>query len=92
LVSGELDTLKQQHGQVRLSYGEPPSDEVLAALRRVPGVGLVEREGRSARVRIHGDVAEAVNALQTVVTPATVDTTGLSLDDIFLYYAQEVLI
>jgi ABC-2 type transport system ATP-binding protein len=90
MVSGELDTLKQQHGQVRLSYDEPPSDEVLAALQRVPEVGQVEREGRSARVRIHGDVAKAVNALQAVKTPATVDTTSLSLDDIFLYYAQEV--
>jgi ABC-2 type transport system ATP-binding protein len=90
MVSGELDTLKQQHGLVRLSYEEPPSDNVLAALQQVPDVGLVEREGRSARVRVHGNVAKAVNALQTVAAPATVDTTGLSLDDIFLYYAQEV--
>ena len=90
MVSGELDVLKQQHGQVRLSYSEPPSDEVLAALRRVPGVGPVELEGRSARVRVHGNVAEAVNALQTIAAPTTVDTTSLSLDDIFLYYAQEV--
>jgi ABC-2 type transport system ATP-binding protein len=90
MVSGDLDVLKQQHAQARLSYSEPPSDEVLAALRRVPGVGLVEREGRSVRVRIHGDVANAVTALQTVAPPATVDTTSLSLDDIFLYYAQEV--
>jgi ABC-2 type transport system ATP-binding protein len=90
MVSGELDVLKQQHGLARLSYREPPSDEVLAALRRIPGVGLVEREGRSARVRIHGDVAQAVSALQTVVSPATVDTSSLSLDDIFLYYALEV--
>jgi ABC-2 type transport system ATP-binding protein len=89
MVSGELDALKQQHAQVRLSYSEPPSDEVLAAMRRVPGVRLVEREGRSARVRVHGDVAEAVNALQTIARPTTVDTTSLSLDDIFLYYAQE---
>jgi hypothetical protein len=90
MVCGELDALKQQHGQVRLSYSEPPSDEVLAALRRVPGVGLVEREGRSMRVRVHGDVAEAVNVLRTIATPTTVDTTSLSLDDIFLYFAQEV--
>jgi ABC-2 type transport system ATP-binding protein len=89
-VSGELDVLKQQHGQVRLSYSEPPSDEVLAAMRRVPGVGLVEREGRSLRARVHGDVAAAVDALRTIVSPATVDTTSLSLDDIFLYHVQEV--
>jgi ABC-2 type transport system ATP-binding protein len=89
MVSGELDALKQRHAQVRLSYGEPPGDDVLAALRRVPGVGLVEREGRSARVRIHGDVAGAVEAVRRIATPTTVDTTSLSLDDIFLYYAQE---
>jgi ABC-2 type transport system ATP-binding protein len=90
MVSGELDALKQQHAQLRLSYSEPPSDEVLAALRRVAGVGQVEREGRSARAHIHGDVAQVVNALQAVATPATADITSLSLDDIFLYYAQEV--
>jgi ABC-2 type transport system ATP-binding protein len=90
MVSGELDALKLQHAQVRLSYGEPPSDDVLAALRRVPGVGLVEREGRSARVRLHGDVTAAARALQTIATPTTLDTASLSLDDIFLYYAQEV--
>ncbi len=49
MVSGEIDALKQLHGLVRLSYSEPPTDDVLTALRRVPGVGLVEREGRSAR-------------------------------------------
>ena len=38
----------------------------------------------------HGDVAATVAVLQTVATPSTVDTTSLSLDDIFLYYAQEV--
>ena len=90
MVSGEIDTLKQQHGLVRLSYEEPPSDDELAALQRVPGVARVEREGRSARVRIHGDVAQAANALQTVARPVTVDASSLSLDDIFLYYAQEV--
>jgi ABC-2 type transport system ATP-binding protein len=90
IVSGEIDALKQQHSLVRLSYGEPPTDDVLMALRRVPGVGLVEREGRSARVRIHGDVPQAVNALHSIASPATVDTANLSLEDIFLYYSLEV--
>src|SRR5260221_17088 len=45
----ELNARKQLHGLVRLSSSEPPTDDVLTALRRVPGVGLVEREGRSAR-------------------------------------------
>jgi ABC-2 type transport system ATP-binding protein len=90
MVSGEIDALKQQHGLVRLSYGEPPTDEVLTAIRRVPGVGQVEREGRTARVRVHGDVPRVVKTLHSIATPATVDTASLSLDDIFLYYAQEV--
>jgi ABC-2 type transport system ATP-binding protein len=89
MVSGELDALKQQHALVRLTYDEPPSDEVLAALRRVPGVGLVEREGRNVRVRVHGSVTETLDALRTIGAPMSVDTTGLNLDDIFLYYAQE---
>jgi ABC-2 type transport system ATP-binding protein len=90
MVSGDLAALKQQHAVVHLSYAEPPSDEVLAAMRRVPGAVLVEREGRSVRVRIHGDVAVAVSALQSIATPVSVDSASLSLDNIFLYYAQEV--
>jgi hypothetical protein len=73
---------------VRLGYAEPLSEEAYAALRRIPGVMGVEHEGRSARVRIHGDVAATVAALQAVATPASVDMTRLSLDDIFLFYAQ----
>jgi ABC-2 type transport system ATP-binding protein len=90
MVSGEIDALKQQHATVRLSFSEPPTDEVLAALRQVPGAGLVECEGRTVRARVHGDVPAAVNALHTIAPPATVETTGLSLEDLFLYFAQEV--
>ncbi len=90
VASGEIDALKQQHGLVRLSYDEPPSDDLLMALQRAPGVARVEREGRSVRVRIHGDVPTVVNELRTIAPPATVDSANLSLDDIFLYYAQEV--
>jgi ABC-2 type transport system ATP-binding protein len=90
MVSGEIDTLKEQHCLVRLSYAEPPTDGVVTALGRVLGVGLVEREGRTARVHIHGDVPRAVDAIHAIATPLTVDATALSLDDIFLYYAQEV--
>jgi ABC-type multidrug transport system ATPase subunit len=90
MVSSEIDALKQQHALVRLSYGEPPSNDVLMAIQRAPGVVRVEREGRSVRVRVHGDVPTTVNALQAIAVPATVDSTSLSLDDIFLYYAQEV--
>ena len=90
MVSGEIDALKEQHALVRLSYAEPLRDDALMALQRVPGVARVEREGRSVRVRVHGDVPAAVDALRTIASPTTIESTGLSLDDIFLYYAQEV--
>lgn len=92
LVRDELDALKERHALVRLGYAEPLSEEALMALRRFSGVIQVEREGRSARVRIHGDVAAAVAALRAVATPATMDITHLSLDDIFLFYAQQTQI
>lgn len=88
VVSDEIDALKQQHALVRLSYGEPLTDDVLTAMQHVPGVGPVEREGRSVRARVHGDVPAALNALQTIVIPTTADSASLSLDDIFRYYAQ----
>jgi ABC-2 type transport system ATP-binding protein len=90
VVSEELDTLKQRHASVRLGYTELPSDDALAALRRVPGVVRVERDGRSARARVDGDVAAVVAAFQSSMpAPATVDTSYLSLDDIFLHYMAE---
>jgi ABC-2 type transport system ATP-binding protein len=88
LVSDELDALKERHALVRLGYTEPLSEEAHVALRRMPGVVAVEREGRSARVRVHGDVAATVAALQAVAAPASIDTTRLGLDDIFLFYTQ----
>jgi hypothetical protein len=85
-----VDTLKQRHAHVRLGYTELPSDDALAALRRVPGVVRMERDGRSVRARVDGDVAAVVAAFQsTMPTPATVDTSYLSLDDIFLHYMSE---
>lgn len=90
MVSGEIDALKEQHALVRLSYAEPLRDDALMALQSVRGVARVEREGRSVRVRVHGDVPAAIDALRTIASPTTIESTGLSLDDIFLYYAQEV--
>lgn len=90
MISGEIDALKQRHALVRLSYSEPPGDEMLQTLQHVPGVVRVEREGRSVRVRVVGDVPATVAALSAMSLPTTVETNGLSLDDIFLYYAQEV--
>jgi ABC-2 type transport system ATP-binding protein len=92
MVSGEIDALKRQHGLVRLSYNDPPNDELLAALRRAPGVDLVEREGRAVRARIHGAMPTALSAMRAITEPIAVDSTPLSLDDIFLYYAREVAV
>jgi len=90
VVSEDLDTLKQRHAHVRLGYTGLPSDDALAGLRRVPGVVRVERDGRSVRARVDGDVAAVVAAFQSSMpTPATVDTSYLSLDDIFLHYMAE---
>jgi len=90
LVSDELDALKQRQALVRLAYHPmPPAEEALAAMRRVPGVVRVEREARSVRVLVQGDVAAAVALLQSASAPAAVDTTHLSLDDIFRFYMQE---
>jgi ABC-2 type transport system ATP-binding protein len=90
LVSEEIDTLKEQHAFVRLTYGEAPDDTALAAMRQAPGVNSVEAEGRSVRVRVTGDVPAAATALQaaTPMPPMAVDTTHLALDDIFLFYVQ----
>jgi ABC-2 type transport system ATP-binding protein len=91
LVSEEIDSLKEQHAFVRLTYGEAPSDEALAAVRQAPGVNSVEAEGRSVRVRVTGDVPAATTALQaaTPTPPLTIDVTHLALDDIFLFYVQQ---
>ncbi|MGZ3602217.1 MAG: ABC transporter ATP-binding protein [Ktedonobacterales bacterium] len=90
LVSDELDVLKQHNADVRLAYAEPPTDETMAALRGVPGVRRVLREGRGVRMYVQGDVAAAVAALRALSpAPAAVDTSYLSLDDIFLSYMQE---
>jgi ABC-2 type transport system ATP-binding protein len=89
MVSGAIDTLKQQHARVLLSYAEPPSDEALTALRRTSGVVHVTHEGRSVRAMVRGDVSAVVAALGVIASPTTVETSALSLDDLFLYYAQQ---
>jgi ABC-2 type transport system ATP-binding protein len=90
LVSEEIDTLKEQHALVRLTYSEALSDEAIAALRQAPGVHSVEVEGRSVRVRVIGDVPAATTALRAAIPtpPVAIDTTHLALDDIFLFYVQ----
>ncbi len=91
LISGSIDALKQHHGVAHLSYADPPTDDLLLAMRRVPGVMRVDSEDRSVRVQVRGDVPAIVSALRSLAPPLVVDTTGLSLEEIFLSYAKEVL-
>jgi ABC-2 type transport system ATP-binding protein len=90
LVSGAIAALQQQHGVVCLSYDEPPTAEMLLAMQGVPGVGRVDHEDRSVRIQMHGDVSATVGKLRSIAPPLLVDTTRLSLEEIFLYYAKEV--
>lgn len=46
LVSGDLDTLRESHRTFRLAYAEAPPEEEIEALRELPGVRKIEREGR----------------------------------------------
>ncbi|HEV8194895.1 MAG TPA: ABC transporter ATP-binding protein [Ktedonobacterales bacterium] len=90
LVADELATLKQCHAVVHLLYAEPPSDEAAASLARVPGVMQLQREERSVRVRLSGDVTASIATIRGLSpSPISVDTSYLSLDDIFLSYMQE---
>jgi ABC-2 type transport system ATP-binding protein len=89
VVSGELDALRQQNANVRVSYAQEPDEQALASMRHVPGVLALEREGRNMRVRVRGDVEAAVTALRTLAPAEAVETTHLSLDDLFLSYVQE---
>ncbi len=88
LASGPLDTFKQQHSLLHLSYDEPPTDEVLQAMHRVLGVHRVEREGRNVRVQMSGDVQETLDALRALAIPHLVGISSLSLEDIFLLYVK----
>ncbi|MCA1715497.1 MAG: ABC transporter ATP-binding protein [Actinobacteria bacterium] len=90
LVSGELDRLRETHKIFRVAYAEAPPGEEIRALRALPDVSQVKREGRSVRVRVRGEVEAVYRALQTRPYPVLdVDGIGMSLEDIFLEYIEE---
>jgi ABC-2 type transport system ATP-binding protein len=90
VLSGDVDSLRQRHAEVRLAYSESPSEALLDALRRVPGVIHLDCEGRGVRVRLTGDVPLVVAALRAAGSqPVAVETSYLSLEAIFLYAMQE---
>jgi ABC-2 type transport system ATP-binding protein len=90
LVSDELDDLRETHGLIRGVYAETPPDEEVRALRDLPSVRGVEREGRGVRLRVRGDVEAVEWALRDRPHRVLdVDATGMSLEDIFIAYVEE---
>jgi hypothetical protein len=58
-------------------------------LRELAGVKEVEREGRGVRLRVRGDVETVERSLRNRPhTVVDVDSTGLSLEDIFVSYVE----
>lgn len=90
LVSGDLDGLRESHRVFRIAYAEVPPEEEIEALRRLPGVRGIEREGRGVRVGVRGDVDAVRRALESRPHELRdLDSTGMSLEDIFVAYVEE---
>ena len=90
VVSDELDELRETHGIIRVVYAETPPDEEVRALRDLPGVRAVEREGRGVRLRVRGDVEAVERVLRDrPYRVLDVDAAGMSLEDIFIAYVEE---
>jgi len=90
LVSEELDRLRETHRTFRIVYAEAPPEEELSAIRNLPGVKTVEREGRGVRLRVKGDVGAAERTLRDrphVVVD--IDSMGMTLEDIFVAYVED---
>jgi len=90
LVSGNLDDLRATHRVFRLAYAEAPPDDEVQTLRDLPHVREVERDGRGVLVRARGDVEAVYRALERrPFRVLDLDSTGMSLDDIFVAYVED---
>ena len=90
LVSGELDAMRESHRVFRIVYAESPPEEEVRSLRNIAGVRGVEREGRGVRLRVRGDVGTVERDLRSRPrTVVDVDSTGMSLEDIFVAYVED---
>ena len=90
LVSDEVDALRATHGLIRAVYAEAPPDEEIRALRSLPGVRGLEREGRGVRLSVRGDVEAVEGSLRDrPYRVLDVDSVGVGLDDIFIAYVEE---
>ena len=90
LVSDELHHLRETHRVFRLVYAEAPPKEELLAVRDLPGVKSVEREGRGVRLRAHGDVGAVERMLKDRPCEVVdIDSVGMTLEDIFVAYVED---
>jgi ABC-2 type transport system ATP-binding protein len=92
-LSSELDLLKETHKLVRVTYAEVPAEDELAALAGLPGVGRLELEGRSVRLRLAGgDAASLAPSLRRrPIDVLDVDVVDLNLERIALEYLGDGL-
>jgi ABC-2 type transport system ATP-binding protein len=92
-LSSELDRLKETHKLVRVTYTSVPAEEELAALAALPGVGRLELEGRSVRLRLAGgDAALLASSLrERPLAVLDVDVVDLNLERIALEYLGDGL-
>ena len=90
LVSDDLDHLRETHKTFRIAYEEVPPEGEVRALRELPGVRGVEREGRGVRLQVRGDTEAVYGALEArPYAVRDVDGIGMSLEDIFIAYVEE---
>jgi ABC-2 type transport system ATP-binding protein len=92
-LSSELDRLKETHKLVRVTYSSVPSEDELAELAGLPGVGRLELEGRSVRLRLAGgDATSLASSLrQRPQAVLDVDVVDLNLERIALEYLGDGL-
>ena len=90
LVSGDLDDMRASHRVFRVVYAETPPEEEVRSLRTLPDVQEVEREGRGIKLRVRGDVEAVERCLRERSHPVVdVDSTGMTLEDIFVAYVED---
>ena len=90
LVSGDLDHMRGSHRVFRIVYAEAPPEEEVRSLRNLPDVQEVEREGRGIKLRVRGDVEAVERGLRDRPHRVLdVDSTGMTLEDIFVAYLED---
>jgi hypothetical protein len=82
--------MRASHRVFRVVYAETPPEEEVRSLQTLPDVQEVEREGRGIKLRVRGDVEAVEQGLrERPHTVVDVDSTGMSLEDIFVAYVED---